>query len=205
MKPYLRMIILVLVALNSACATLSREECVQGSWHSLGLQDGRAGATYKRLGEHQKACSEYGVRVDNEQYKAGRQQGLNDYCQLDNAIDMGLKGNRYQSVCPSDIHSDFKRHNRAAYDVYQRKEELEKLDKDLLNKESRLLSSKLTDDDRKKIRRKISDLDRKRQRLRDRIYSSERELDRLRRNTRYRVPQQQGQGQGQGNRQDFGR
>ena len=187
MKSYFRVIIVSFVVLSCACATLSREECVQGSWYDLGLMDGRAGTTYKRLGNHQKACSEYGISLDHDEYKAGRTQGLDDYCQLDNAIEMGLKGHRYQSVCPSGVHRIFQRYNRAAYNVFENREALRKLDEELYKKEDWLLDTKLTDDKRSKIRKKIHHLDRKRQRLRDKIYSDERELDRLQRNQHNQV------------------
>lgn len=179
MNPYFKFIILSFILLNSACATLSREECLQGSWFDLGLMDGRSGTTYTRLGNHQKACLEYGIRLDTKQYNAGRERGLEEYCQLDNAIEMGLHGHRYQSVCPPSIHSAFQRYNRAAYNVYQCKEALEKLDSKLHDKEDKLLDTKLSDEKRAKIRKKIHRLDRERQRLRDELYSSERRLDHL--------------------------
>jgi hypothetical protein len=172
------LLIITLVFING-CATLSREDCLQGSWFNLGLRDGRAGATYNRLGQHQKACLEYGVSINTKHYNEGREQGLEDYCQIDNAVEMGLNGHRYQSVCPPEIHRVFQRYNQAAYDVYQCKEDLEKLDDKLYSKENKLLSSKLSDDERSKIRTKLRNLDRKRERLRDDLRSSERILDRL--------------------------
>jgi len=168
-----------LFSLVNSCATLSREDCMQGAWFELGLRDGRLGKTFTRLGQHQKACLEYGIRLDNNQYNAGREQGLQDYCQLDNAIEMGLQGHRYQSVCPSEIHATFLRYNRAAYEVYRCQEDLENLDDELIDKENSLLSNKLTDDNRSKIRVDIRDLDRERQKIRDDLYSRERRLDYL--------------------------
>jgi len=178
-------IFIIILSSISGCATLSREDCLQGSWFELGLNDGRMGRTFKRLGQHQKACLEYGIYLDKEQYNTGRKEGLQDYCRLDNAIDLGLQGRRYQSVCPSNIHTTFLRYNQAAYDVYQCQEDLESLDDDLFDKENSLLNSKLSDDDRSIIRVDIHDLDRKRQRLRDELYSRERQLEYLMDNRRY--------------------
>ena len=181
MKAHFKAIILVNVLLSSACSTLSHEECTQGSWFELGLADGRKGKSYKRLGNYQKACSEYNLTVDTEQYNKGREQGINDYCQLDNAIEMGLKGRRYQSVCPSDIHLDFQRYNRVAYSLYKSKDALDKLDNKLSKKENKLVDKKLSDDERSKIRDRIRQLDRQRQKLRDDVYSNESKLDKLQR------------------------
>ncbi len=180
MMKYFRYCILTAALLSiGGCATLSREDCIQGAWYDIGLRDGRSGTSFNRLGQHQKACLEYGIRIDTAAYNAGREDGLHDYCQLDNAVEMGLSGHRYQSVCPPEIDRLFRRYNQAAYDVYQCREELEKLDDELYSKENRLLDSKLSDDERSKVRHHIRKLDRERQRLRDELYSSERRLDRL--------------------------
>ncbi len=94
MRPHIKVAVLINILLSSACATrtLSQDDCTQGSWFDLGLKDGRAGKSYQRLGKHQKACSEYDISLDTEQYKEGREQGLKDYCQLGNAYFIGLKG-----------------------------------------------------------------------------------------------------------------
>ena len=177
---YLKIIFLAsLLSLINSCATLSREDCMQGAWFELGLRDGRKGKTFTHLGQHQKACLEYGIRLDKNQYNAGREQGLQDYCLLDNAIEMGLQGRRYQSVCPIEIHATFLRYNQAAYEVYRCQEDLENLDDELFDKENSLLSNKLTDDARSTIRVDIRDLDRERQKIRDDLYSRERRLDNL--------------------------
>lgn len=183
---YSRVIIFVMpLFLISACATLSREDCIQGAWFDLGVRDGRAGETFNQLSRHQQACREYGIQIDAMAYSAGREEGLKSYCQLENAVEMGLHGHRYQSVCPPDIDVLFRRLNYAAYDVYQSKESLEKLDDELFDKENHLLDSKLTDEKRSKIRIDIRQLDRERQRLRDELYSNERRLEHLI-NQRYR-------------------
>ncbi|MDQ7091540.1 MAG: DUF2799 domain-containing protein [Methylococcales bacterium] len=179
MKPLKPILLIVTLLSTSGCATLSREDCMQGAWFDLGLSDGRRGKTFTRLGQHQKACLDYGIHIDNEQYNQGRDVGLKDYCQLDNAIDMGLRGHRYQSVCPPETHAVFLRYNQAAYDVYRCQEDLEGLDDDLYDKENSLLNNKLTDDDRSQIRVDIRDLDRERQRIRDDLYSRERRLESL--------------------------
>ncbi len=162
--------------LLNSCATLSQEDCMQGAWFELGLQDGRQGKTFKRLAKHQKSCTEYGIGIDREAYDAGRKQGLDDYCQLDNAVNIGLRGYRYQSVCPSEIHRTFLRHNQAAYDVYQGKKNLENVDNRLSYEEKSLLNTDLSDKKRSKIRVEIHDLDRERSRLQHELYSKEHRL-----------------------------
>lgn len=183
MKMFQVMVVGLLLSVTG-CATLSREECLYGDWFGIGIRDGREGEEAKRFINHQDACYEYGARPDKQQYLAGRERGLQEYCQLDNAITTGLRGHRYQSVCPPPIHNVFLRYNDAAYQVYQQREELESLNSSLLGKENSLRDKKLSDKDRHSIRDEIRNMDRKRQQLRDDLYSAEQQLDRLIEDTR---------------------
>lgn len=167
-----------LLLLNS-CETLSKEECLYGSWYELGVKDGRLGKTLDLLGHHQRACTEYGVQVNESEYRSGRTQGLSSYCQLSNAFDTGLRGERYQSVCPREIDVIFERYNDAAYQVYQQRERLKSLDNSLMSKESSLSNKKTSDDKKARIRDEIRKLDRERQNLRDELYTMEHRLDQL--------------------------
>lgn len=164
----------------TGCASLSREECLYGDWTAVGIKDGREGEEASRFIRHQEACRQYGVSPDKQEYLHGREQGLQDYCQLENAIATGLRGLRYQSVCPSTIHNTFQRYNDTAYQVYQKREALKSLDNAIVSKENSLQDKKLTDKNRHAVRHEIRNMDRERQQLRDDVYSAERQLNQLR-------------------------
>lgn len=176
---FLKFVVTGLIIVNTGCASLSREECLYGDWFGLGIKDGRAGEEASRFISHQDACRQYAVSPDKQQYLAGREQGLQQYCQLDNAIELGLHGVRYQSVCPPEIDKAFRYYNETAYQVYQQQEALRSLDNSLQDKENALQDKKLSDKARQHIREEIRELDRKRHYLRDDLYSAERQLDRL--------------------------
>lgn len=165
----------------TGCATLSQEECSRGDWFGLGINDGRTGQTMGRVDEHRKACLEYGIAVNDEAYFAGREQGLRDYCQLDNAFRTGLNGEQYRHVCPPSIDGLFAHYHSAAMALYEDRTELDRLDNELAGRERDLYDKKLSDKERARIRQDIRDLDRKRDRLRDDLYYHERQLDNLRR------------------------
>jgi hypothetical protein len=165
----------------SGCATLSQEDCRRGDWFSVGIRDGRSGETRSRLSDHVQACSEYGIAINNEAYFAGREQGLRDYCRIDNAFSEGLQGHQYQHVCPSSVDGLFARYHSAAYSIYEHRSELDRLDQEISSQESRLHNKKLNDEDRKRIRRDLRDLDHRYHHLRDDLYYHERQLDHLRR------------------------
>lgn len=176
---YLKFLSLLFLLMFTGCATLDQEDCLQASWYELGVSDGRAGKTFDLLADHQDACSEYGVKINSAEYNAGRQEGLKSYCQLDNAVDTGLRGEKYQSICPTHIDHQFREYNNAAYEVYDSRNSLEEIDDKLNQKEDKLLEDKLTDDEKSKIRVELRKLDRERQRLRDDLYTNERRLDYL--------------------------
>ena len=179
MNPLIFLLLTSILLSISGCATLSREDCMQGSWFELGLHDGRMGKPFNRLAQHQKSCLEFNIHIDSKQYNAGRKQGLQTFCQLDNAIHIGLKGQLYQSVCPPEIHSAFQRYNDAAYGVYQSQENLKRIDDELFNMENRLLNNSISDKEHSKIMVTVRRLDRERQRLLDELYSREHSLDHL--------------------------
>ncbi|MDO9239411.1 DUF2799 domain-containing protein [Methylicorpusculum sp.] len=175
--------ILSLIVLTG-CATLNKQDCMHGDWYGVGSKDGLAGETSNRLSDHIKACNEYGIAVDNNAYMAGREQGLRDYCRLDNAFTTGLNGQPYHHVCPPHIDSVFANYHSTAYKVHEDQAELDKIDNDLSSKESQLRDKKLSEKDRSRIRDDIRSLDRQRDRVRDNLHLHERQLDYLRHEAR---------------------
>lgn len=121
---------------------------MRADWFGLGINDGRTGEAINRLESHQKACFEYGIAVNNDVYFAGREQGLRDYCQLDNAFRTGLNGLPYRHVCPASMDGVFAHYHAAAFAVYQYRAELERLDNQLVSTENYLHNKKLTDKER---------------------------------------------------------
>jgi len=169
----------------SGCATLSQEDCRRGDWFGLGVRDGLAGQTSSRLSDHVKACYEYGIAINNAAYFAGREQGLHDYCRIDNAFSVGLNGHQYQHVCPPSIDGLFSRYHSAAFTLYEHRAELDRLDREISSKESSLHNKKLSDKDRERIRSDLRHMDRRYHHLHDDLYYHERQLDDLRREARF--------------------
>jgi hypothetical protein len=173
-----RLFIIIALFLNG-CATLSQEDCQRGDWYGVGMADGTAGEPASRFNEHVKACSEYGISIDNRQYLNGRAQGLIEYCHIENAFDTGLRGYRYQHVCPSSIDSFFDRYNRSAYEVYQTRNEIDNVASQIRYKENELQKKDLSDDKRRLIRSEINDLDYRHNRAREDLRFKEDLLDQM--------------------------
>lgn len=72
--------LLCVLVLATSCSSLSEKECKSGDWAAIGRKDGERGYSDGRLESHQKACSEYGITIDANQYQSARQEGLLTYC-----------------------------------------------------------------------------------------------------------------------------
>lgn len=143
------------------------------------MVDGQQGVPASRLADHVRACGKYGLQPDDRQYQLGYDRGLEEYCRIDNAFATGLRGNRYQGVCPPTIDPLFERCNQAAYTVYRIRQKLDALEDERDRYEFRLRNSNLSQDDRHQLHRDLRDLDRQYFWLRDELFVSERLLDRL--------------------------
>ena len=96
----------MLVAL-SGCATMNRDECLTVDWRTVGFEDGVAGYSGDRIGEHRKACAKHGVTPDLSAYQAGREEGLREYCVPVNGFRLGSQGGGYSGMCPADLDPAF--------------------------------------------------------------------------------------------------
>ena len=60
-------------------------------------------------------------------YLAGREQGLQSYCDLRNAPQVGLRGESYEGVCPPDVDPEYRRRHRIGFDIYSFNAEIGRL------------------------------------------------------------------------------
>jgi hypothetical protein len=174
-----RLIPITLICLLSGCATLSEDECRSANWFDIGLRDGHEGLPFTRIDEHREACSKFAISPDALRYRDGHAEGLNDYCRLGNAVRTGLRGQRYQGVCPGELGSRFAEYNEAAWQVYRIRQEIERVDNHLTSLERQLLDGKLSDRKRDELRMEIRSLDRDLFMLRMDLHRQEAILDRM--------------------------
>lgn len=181
--------ILPLLSLLNACSTLNEKECHTSDWHQLGVQDGRAGLPDRRMDDYAESCKEYGIRPDTQQYLAGREIGLKQYCVASNAFRTGLNGEAYQGVCPPNIDMAFQINNSAALNVHQARMRIKDLDSRLDRLEHELLEKDKSEKDRLRLRKEMRDLDRDRDRLKADLRFEEHELESRMEEERYRTTQ----------------
>lgn len=112
------------------CATLSEAQCGMGDWFGIGEVDARSGYT-DRVPLHNKACAEYGIAVDPDEYDAGYAQGLIAFCVPTEAFALGRRGATYYGQCPPDTERDFIPAYELGGDLYAVELELLQLDNEI--------------------------------------------------------------------------
>lgn len=97
---------LVLVG-TSGCATMDKSECLTVDWRTVGYEDGAAGYSGERIGQHRKACAKHGVAPNLAEYQLGRDAGLREYCVPATGFRIGSQGYSYNGVCPPELDEQF--------------------------------------------------------------------------------------------------
>ncbi len=171
------------------CATMSEDECRTADWRMIGYEDGAAGASATALGSRREACAEHGVVPDLDAYRAGREEGLREFCQPRNGYNLGARGAQYGGVCPADLEPAFaeaydrgrelhgytSRVARADSAVAAKKRELDALDEKLKDSEALLISEDATKEQRAQALLDIKDYAQKKGSLEAELGQLERE------------------------------
>lgn len=164
MKPgrMLTAIILVATIAISGCAGMSSEECAVTDWSAIGYEDGSRGYTTDRFSSHRKSCAKHGYAPDFQAYKAGRQEGLVEFCQPSRGYALGESGGRYYGVCDVAMEEEFldayrvghqlyslrSNVNSASSRIYAKERELERIEDAIRAKEALLIAEETTIQDR---------------------------------------------------------
>jgi uncharacterized small protein (DUF1192 family) len=98
---------LVATLVLSGCASMDKDECLTVDWRTIGFEDGAAGYSGDRIGQHRKACAKHGVSPDLAAYREGREEGLREYCRPQNGFRLGAQGGGYGGFCPADLEDAF--------------------------------------------------------------------------------------------------
>jgi hypothetical protein len=165
MRTY-RLVLGILAALlASGCATMDKSECRQADWQTIGIEDGAKGHPVSYIGNHRKACAEYGVQPDLASYQLGHQTGLTQFCTARNGFNQGRAGRKYNEVCPTELREQFVRGyntgrelnllnseiSHMRQDVQLKQTEMKELGERMQNIETVLVSGAISVKDRKTL------------------------------------------------------
>ncbi|MDX2456449.1 MAG: DUF2799 domain-containing protein [Gammaproteobacteria bacterium] len=164
--------ILAVLALLPGCATLDKDECMLADWRLIGYQDGVAGKSATVVGEYRADCAKHAVVPDLDAYRAGREEGLHQYCTADNGYRLGNAGRGLSAACPTALEGDFREAYKAGRKLYlarsavnkthsrikDRKQTLSNLEKNRAQKLAALIADGLKADQRVMILYEINEL-----------------------------------------------
>lgn len=131
MKPMTLLLAVSSLGLVACSATMSKDECRTVDWRTVGYEDGVAGRSGEQIGAHRRACAEHGVTPDLDAYRAGRAEGIREYCQPHNGYRAGVSGAHYYDVCPADLASAFLAEYAAGRELYRHEQRVRDADAQL--------------------------------------------------------------------------
>ncbi len=193
-----RVLLIFSIVCLASCSGLSKEECQTVDWEALGFEDGVVGKGLEKVGDYRQDCAKHGVTVDLERYKYGRNIGLQDFCQPASAYQAGRRGYVYKGVCPANLESAFmgpyedgravhvaeERYERAKSDLDSAENSIDRIERDIRNREQVLLDDKTEADRRRELYAQIEglkrDLYRQKERIRDlheEVYQTRRDFE----------------------------
>jgi len=119
----MRGVAVALVLLSvTGCTSISKEECLQGDWYSIGVDDGKNGRLpTDSFRGYEKECADYGVRPDFAKYQQGHSQGLVFYCDFEHGVAHGRSGSEYNTACTGKLEPSFRQGYQQGRRWYQAK------------------------------------------------------------------------------------
>lgn len=119
-------------------ATVSENQCIASDWQTLGYRDGVNGLRSSQLLAHQDACGEHGIIPDRAGYMMGWNEGVREYCQPNNAFEIGERGGGHNNVCPDGMQTTFTTAYREGRKLYLARVEVTDLERSIAEMEQRL-------------------------------------------------------------------
>jgi len=117
---------------------MDKPECRQADWQMIGIEDGAKGYPVSYIGNHRKACAEYGVQPDLARYQLGHQAGLAQFCTASNGFSQGRAGRKYNEVCPAELREQFVGGYNAGRELNQLNSEISHMRQDIQLKDAEM-------------------------------------------------------------------
>ena len=183
-----KIVFLLMLTQLSACAVMTKQECLSADWQHVGYNVGLSGKVdiSKEFNRRAKTCAKHGSTANWQEFSAGHSDGIVQFCQLDNAVELGVKGARYainNEVCPDHYYPDFREAFDAGYQLHVLNDRVNESSSAILSAESYIRDYK------KRIKRidkqlrsagldnhQVKSLRHERNKLRDDIFYLERDI-----------------------------
>lgn len=192
---------LLLLALSQlgACAVMSKSDCLNADWRQVGYGVGIDGKLDKTdaFNVREKACVKHGAPANWEQFKDGHADGIVEFCQLINAVELGARGAHRaidNQVCPERDYPGFGEAFRVGYklhtlnsriyennseivnlnnQIHRYEKQIRRINQDLSAQGSNESNLNQLKSERRNLRNRIYQLDRNAEQYRRRLYQDQ--------------------------------
>jgi len=103
------------------CASISKDDCLAGSWADIGYRDGVNGQARGKLADYAKTCGKYNVAPDREAYLSAYRQGIAEYCTYEQGLELGESGAGFNQACSGNLSQGFAQgydEGRVIYEIH---------------------------------------------------------------------------------------
>lgn len=131
-----KMFLLWILGCVIGCASMSKEECLNANWKSIGYEDGSMGRPEMTIQAHRKACAKINITPDLAQYQQGHREGARVYCKQATGYQLGVGGGAYYNVCPSDLEASFLQAYRLGQELFAITQKIDQVESAIAGYES---------------------------------------------------------------------
>jgi len=117
----LKCLFFILLIFNFACSSSqTRKQCQDLDWAKVGLGQAFAGIGYDEgFSYYYTSCSvKHHIQIDKQAFQRGYRYGLAQFCDHSNATLWGLRGKKYNGICPKNKEKRFLASYSKGYNQY---------------------------------------------------------------------------------------
>ena len=159
--------LLLIPVLLAGCQSMSESECKVADWGRVGFDDGARGVHERRIAAYAEDCGKIGVQPNAAAYRQGWDAGIKRFCTAASGWRAGLDGQAdKEQVCLGQPGFErFSYYLNAGLQVYRTRERIRENNQET-NRLQKKLESPGTDEEKRRIRRRLHDIDRDQYHLR---------------------------------------
>jgi len=138
MKIISKILLLLAFTQLTACAVMSKQECLDADWRQVGYGVGSNGDTdiSDQFNRREQTCVKHGTSANWKQFQQGHSDGLVQYCQLANALELGASGHSQvidNQVCAERDYPGFREAFNVGYQLHMLRSRVRESDSALLD------------------------------------------------------------------------
>jgi prefoldin subunit 5 len=131
MKKLNAILIVFMLGGLSACASMSKDECLNANWKTIGYEDGSLGRPETTIQAHRKACAKINITPDLTQYQQGHREGVRVYCKKSTGYQLGVNGGAYLNLCPADLEPAFLQAYRLGQELFAVRQKMNQVEDEI--------------------------------------------------------------------------